>query len=167
MAKEKIKTKPKTVIQKNTGYIISNPEHSHVNDNLQLLRITVTNLETKVDFGYQATSYYTNGGWIKISPKTFIRPKGTNKKLILTNATNIPYGPEKLHFNSSIEWRFFSLHFPSILEDVDNKKSFTFERVSPRTIDSIDLIENEKGDDTDFNFYGIRLNDERKKSNIY
>jgi hypothetical protein len=167
MAKEKIKTKPKTVLQKNTGFIISNPEHSHVNDNLQLLRITVTNLETKVDFGYQATSYYTNGGWIKISPKTFIRPKGTNKKLILTNATNIPYGPEKLHFNSSIEWRYFSLHFPSILEDVDIKKSITFERVSPRTIDSIDLIENEKGDDTDFNFYGIRLNDERKRSNIY
>jgi len=165
MAKEKIKSK--NVIQKSAGYIISNPEHSHVNDNLQLLRITVTNLETKVDFGYQATSYYTNGGWIKISPKTFIRPKGTNKKLILTNATNIPYGPEKLHFNSSIEWRYFSLHFPSILEDVDNKKSSSFERISPRTIDSIDLIENEKGDDTDFNFYGIRLNDERKKSNIY
>ena len=78
MAKKKIKTK--NIIQKNAGYIISNPEHSTANDNLQLLRITVTNLETKVDFGYQATSYYNNGGWIKISPKTFIRPKGTNKK---------------------------------------------------------------------------------------
>jgi hypothetical protein len=166
MAKEKIKTKPKNVVQKNTGYIISNPEHSHVNDNLQLLRITVTNLETKVDFGYQATSYYTNGGWIKISPKTFIRPKGTNKKLILTNATNIPYGPEKLHFNSSIEWRYFSLHFPSILDDSDNKKSLMFNTAEPIKIDSIDLIENEKGDSTDFNFYGIRLDDERKKSLI-
>lgn len=167
MAKEKIKTKPKTVIQKNTGYIISNPEHSHVNDNLQLLRITVTNLETKVDFGYQATSYYTNGGWIKISPKTFIRPKGTNKKLILINATNIPYGPEKLHFNSSIEWRYFSLHFPSILEDANNKKSFMFDTAEANAIEAIDLIENEKGDDTDFNFYGIRLDQERKKSLIY
>lgn len=167
MDKAKIKTKPKTVIQKSAGYIISNPAHSHVNDNLQLLRITVTNLETKVDFGYQATSYYTNGGWIKISPKTFIRPKGTNKKLILTNATNIPYGPEKLHFNSSIEWRYFSLHFPSLLEDADNKKSFTFESISPRAIEAIDLIENEKGDDTDFNFYGIRLDDKEKNVKIY
>ena len=42
MAKEKIKTK--NIIQKNTGYIISNPEHSTANDNLQLLRITVTNV---------------------------------------------------------------------------------------------------------------------------
>jgi hypothetical protein len=165
MAKEKIKSK--NVIQKSAGYIISNPEHSQVNNNLQLLRITVTNLETKVDFGYQATSYYTNGGWIKISPKTFIRPKGTNKKLILTNATNIPYGPEKLHFNSSIEWRYFSLHFPSILEDANNKKSLLFDTAEPRTIDSIDLIENEKGDDTDFNFYGIRLDEEEKKVSIY
>ena len=166
MSKEKIKNKSKNIIPKNIGYIISNPEHSGVNDNLQLLRITVTNLETKIDFGYQATSYYINGGWIKISPKTFIRPKGTNKKLILTNATNIPYGPEKLHFNSSIEWRYFSLHFPSILEDSNNKKSVMFDSAALRIIDSIDLIENEKGDDTDFNFYGIRLNDERKKSSI-
>ena len=165
MAKEKIKSK--NIIPKNTGYIISNPDHSRVNGNLQLLRITVTNLETKVDFGYQATSYYTNGGWIKISPKTFIRPKGTSKKLILTNATNIPYGPEKLHFNSSIEWRYFSLHFPSILEDSNNKKTFMFDTLEPMKIDSIDLIENEKGDDTDFNFYGISLNEESKKSLIY
>jgi hypothetical protein len=165
MAKEKIKSK--NVIQKSAGYIISNPEHSQVNNNLQLLRITVTNLETKVDFGYQATSYYTNGGWIKISPKTFIRPKGTNKKLILTNATNIPYGPEKLHFNSSIEWRYFSLHFPSILEDANNKKSLLFDTAEPRTIESIDLIENERGDETDFNFYGIKLDDNNKRSTIY
>ena len=165
MAKEKIKNK--NIIQKNAGYIISNPEHSTSHDNLQLLRITVTNLETKVDFGYQATSYYTNGGWIKISPKTFIRPKGTNKKLILTNATNIPYGPEKLHFNSSIEWRYFSLHFPPILEDANDKKSLMFDTAEPRTIESIDLIENEKGDETDFNFYGIKLDDNNKRSSIY
>ena len=167
MGKETFKNKSKNVIPENTGYIISNPEYSHVNDNLQLLRITVTNLETKVDFGYQATSYYTNGGWIKISPKTFIRPKGTNKKLILTNATNIPYGPEKLHFNSSIEWRYFSLHFPSILEDSNNNKALMFDTTELRTIDSIDLIENEKGNASDFNFYGIKLNEEKKKSLIF
>ena len=167
MAKEKIKSKTKNLVQKNTGYIISNPAHSRVNDNLQLLRITVTNLETKIDFGYQATSYYTNGGWIKISSKTFIRPKGTNKKLILTNATNIPYGPEKLHFNSSIEWRYFSLHFPSILDDSNDKKVLRFDTLVHHTVDAIDLIENEKGDDTDFNFFGIKLDDKSKRSSIY
>jgi hypothetical protein len=167
MSKEKHTYKnAKSVIPRTTGYIISNPSHKGINNNLQLLRITVTNLETKVDFGYQATSYYTNGGWIKISPKTFIRPKGTNKKLILTNATNIPYGPEKLHFNSSIEWRYFSLHFPSLLDLRDNKKSMFFESTS-LVVDSIDLIEAENGTENDFNFYDIQLNDETNKSMIY
>jgi hypothetical protein len=140
------KIKPKT-----TGYIISNPEHSRMKVNPQLLRITLTTDETKIDFGYQASDYYTNGGWIKISPKTYIKPKGTNKKLILTNAANIPYGPEKLHFNSSIEWRYFSLFFPPLQEGVD----------------AIDLIEQEHGTDNDFNYFGIIINDEEKRTQIY
>jgi hypothetical protein len=166
MTKAKDKTSRQGVT-KNTGYIISNPTYSREKDNLQLLRITVTNLETKIDFGYQATDHYIRGGWIKISPQTFIQPKGTNKKLILTNATNIPYGPEKLHFNSSIEWRYFSLYFPSILEAPTNKNPTSKDVVSSKSIDSFDLIENEKGDETDFNFFKIRLDEEEKKSMIY
>jgi fructose-1-phosphate kinase PfkB-like protein len=42
-----------------------------------------------------------------------------------------------------------------------------FDTAEPRTIESIDLIENERGDETDFNFYGIKLIDEKKKSLIY
>lgn len=42
-----------------------------------------------------------------------------------------------------------------------------FDTLEPMKIDSIDLIENEKGDDTDFNFYGISLKEESKKSLIY
>ncbi len=165
MNKEK-QIKTNLLIPKTTGYIISNPIHKGINNNLQLLRITVTNLETKVDFGYQATSYYKKGGWIKISPKTFIRVNGTKNKLILTNATNIPYGPEKLHFNSTIEWRYFSLYFPSILEEPDNKKSL-MSIGEPKRIETIDLIEQEDGTENDFNFYGIRLNDETNKTWIY
>jgi hypothetical protein len=77
MSKEKhTYTKAKSTIPKTTGYIISNPHHTGINSNLQLLRITVTNIETKVDFGYQATNFFINGGWIKISPHTFIRANG-------------------------------------------------------------------------------------------
>ncbi len=166
MTKAKDKTSRQGVT-KNTGYIISNPTYTSENDNLQLLRITVTNLETKIDFGYQATDYYTNGGWIDISPNTFIQPKGTNRKFILSNATNIPYGPEKLHFNSSIEWRYFSLHFPSILEVHDSKKILLNDTIAHNRINAIDLIENEMGNNNDFNFYKIRLDEEDKKSIIY
>ncbi len=161
MSKEKSNNKDKNLISKYNGYIISNPKHSGINNNLQLLRITVTNLETKVDFGYQATSYYTKGGWIKISPKTFIRPKGSNQKYILTNATNIPYGPEKLHFNSSIEWRYFSLHFPPLPEYLN------LNSIAPESIKVIDLIEIENGTENEFNFYGIRLDDDTTKYRIY
>ena len=169
MANIKNTSENKTPTKTLPGFIISNPTHKpfrNANNNLQLLRITVTKNETKVDFGYQATSYYTNGGWIKISPKTFIRPKGSTKKLVLTNATNIPYGPEKLHFNSSIEWRYFSLHFASLLDLRDSKKSMMFES-SSLFVDAFDLIEAENGTENDFNFYDIQLNDETNKSMIY
>jgi fructose-1-phosphate kinase PfkB-like protein len=59
------------------------------------------------------------------------------------------------------------LHFPPILEDANNKKSLMFDTAEPKTIESIDLIENEKGDETDFNFYGIKLDDNNKRSSIY
>ena len=159
-------SKTKMAVSKTKGFIISNPVHQRINDNIQLLRITVTPLETKVDFGYQATSYYINGGWIKINPKTFIRVRGTNKKLILTNATNIPYGPEKLHFNSSIEWRYFSLHFPPLIEETIAYTPMMSEKQASNKF-IIDLIENENGTENDFNFYGINLDDENKKSMIY
>jgi hypothetical protein len=133
------------------GYIISNPEIGNSNENVQLLRIIVTKVETKIDFGYQATDFYDDGGWIKINPLTFIRPSGTNKKFILTNAYNIPYGPEVLQMNSTIGWRYFSLTFPPIAEGID----------------LIDLIEEEFGDKNDFNFFRIKLNEKSKIYKIY
>ena len=59
--------------------------------------------------------------------------------------------PEKLHFNSSIEWRYFSLYFPPI----------------PEGVKFIDLIEKELGDKTEFNFFRIKLDDNAKKVEIY
>lgn len=164
MESKNLKKKTENKIKSVPGYIITHPKYIRKNDNLQLLRITVTEFETKFDFGYQATSFYENGGWIKINPKTFIRPTGTNKKFFLTNATNIPYGPEKLHFNSSIEWRYFSLHFPSIMED--SLKNQTLNNLSKNStkIDSLDLIEKENGTENDFNFFEIKIEDDPKKS---
>lgn len=133
------------------GYIISNPDFDGREDNLQLLRVVVTPLETKVDFGYQATDYYDRGGWIKINPQTFIRTDSSIKKLFLTNATNIPYGPERLNFNSTIEFRYFSLHFPPL----------------PENVNSFDLIEKEDGTANDFNFFRIDLSDIRKQELIF
>ena len=159
----------KNATTRTSGYIISEPkfkgsDSSQRSKTLQLLRVTVSNVETKFDFGYQSGIDFDFGEWIKINPKTFIRPHPkptdmkvnlTNEKSIqtflLTNATNIPYGPEKYHFHSKIEWRYFSLHFPPL----------------PEGVELIDLIEQENGNSNDFNFYGIKLDDKSRREMIY
>ncbi len=153
----------KKINQQPKAYIISNPSHKNMDSTIQLLRIIIKDQETKIDFGYQAGEY-ADGGWIHIKPETFIRtkqmmetieksihPKKEGTKYFLIKATNIPYGPEKLHFNSTIEWRYFSLHFPRL----------------PEGTRSFNLIESEFGDKDEFNFYNIRLDEEEKISMIY
>ncbi len=143
--------KKKTKTKKAEGYIIINPSHKGRRDNnLQLLRVTVTNEQTKIDFGYQTTSNYIKGGWVRISPQTFIQPIGSQKKYSITNASNIPYGPEQLEFKSTIDWLYFSLIFPPL----------------PAGVEEMDLIENERGDATDFNFFRIKLNEKEKITKI-
>ena len=129
--------------------IISAPKYRTYTSHIQLLRISLSSLHTKIDFGYKAAEYYYAGGWITISPETFIRPKGTDQKLILTNASNIPYGPEKHHFNSKLEWKYFSLYFPTISDDVQE----------------FDLIEKETKeiDPTQFNFYQVLIHEKEKQ----
>lgn len=154
-------SKLKKEISKLKSYIISNPSHPRMEDTIQLLRIIVTNEEMKIDFGYQAGEF-EDGGWIDIKKDTFIRVKEsgnktfamkneTKTKYLLKRATNVPYGPEKHHFNSTIEWRYFSLFFPKL----------------PEGTLSFDLIEKEFGDHNNFNFHNIRLDEEGKKTYIY
>lgn len=111
------------------------------NDNLKLLRVTLTNEHSKFDFGYQATDYYTRGGWVKISKDTFVRVQKTGLKYILTKADNIPIAPYKHNFKTTKDWLYFSLYFPPL----------------PIKSGFIDLIEAEPGEKTDFNFWNIEL----------
>ena len=111
------------------------------NTNLVLLRAILDSEYTRLDFGYIATSYYVKGGWIRISPETYIKLHGDDKKYILTEAENIPIAPEHFHFESNKDWQYFSLYFPPI----------------PQKSCSIDIIEEENPDDNDFNYYGIDL----------
>lgn len=149
--------------QNSKAFIFSNPNHKDMDGAVQLLRITISDQGTKIDFGYQAGEFDA-GEWIHIKPETFIRckemgesiaesfkPKKIQAKYFLIKATNIPFGPAKHHFNSSIEWRYFSLYFPRL----------------PEGTRSFDLIEKEFGDKNEFNFYNIRLDEEEKMSMIY
>ena len=111
------------------------------NSNLVLLRAVLNKEFTRIDFGYIAIDYYVRGGWIRISSETHLRVKGEQIKYVLTHAENIPIAPEQHYFESSKDWQYFSLFFPSI----------------PQHDCVIDIIEEENPDDNDFNYYGIQL----------
>ncbi len=113
----------------------------HGESNPKLLRINLFPEYTKIDFGYITTDKYDNGGWIKISPDTFIENVQTKIRYTLTNAEGITIAPAKHNFESTKDWRYFSLFFPPI----------------PQKDCIINIIEKENGNKNDFNYYDVSL----------
>lgn len=110
-------------------------------DNPTLLRVVLGEQTTRLDFGYCAPFYYIKGGWITISPQTFLQIKGDTKRYKLKEAICISQAPVKLEFKSTKDYQFFSLHFEAL----------------PQQDLFFDMIENLHGDHTDFNYYGIEI----------
>ena len=123
-------------------YLFNEPKHKTICKNVQLLRIILDPQQTRVDFGYQATSHYIRGGWVRMSNETYIRVQPDGQKLKITGSENIPKGKTKHEFTTTKDWLYFSLYFPAI----------------PFKTSIIDLIEKENSDGTDFNFHDIQLN---------
>lgn len=113
----------------------------HGESNPILLRINLFPELTKIDFGYITTDKYNNGGWIKISPDTFIENVETKERYIMTNAVGITIAPAKRNFESKKDWQYFSLFFPLM-----KQKDAT-----------INIIEKVKGTKNDFNYYNVLL----------
>lgn len=111
------------------------------NTNLVLFRAILNKEYTRLDFGYIATEEFVAGGWIRISPQTYLRRQGDETTYTLTHADNIPIAPDHYHFQSTRDWQYFSLYFPPI----------------PQESTSIDLIEEDEPNDNDFNYYDIKL----------
>lgn len=113
----------------------------HGESNPILLRINLFPELTKIDFGYITTDKYNNGGWIKISPDTFIENVETKERYTMTNAVGITVAPAKRNFESNKDWQYFSLYFPPM------KQKDTL----------INIIEKIKGNKNDFNYYNVQL----------
>ena len=126
---------------KNYNYLLNQPEYKAGEGRPKLLRIEFSSEFTKVDFGYQTTSYYTRGGWVRMAGDAFLRIQQTGEKHTLTRADNIPIAPVHHHFNTSKDWLYYSLYFPTI----------------PLKNGLIDIIEVEPGADTDFNYFDIEV----------
>lgn len=96
---------------------------------------------TRIDFIHFADAKYINGGWVRIEPQMFIRPVGTNDRLFLLHAVNVPLAPAKHHYRGINDSHAFTLYFPAL----------------PKSVAAIDIIEKEGGDDSFFNFFGVSL----------
>jgi hypothetical protein len=110
--------------------------------NPKMLRVVLTENHTRIDFGYTTPWFYKKGGWIKISPESYLKLKKLNKKFPLLNAEGIAIAPKRLDFQSTEDWQFFSLYFEPI----------------PRIDCEFDMIESDKPTKNDFNYYGVVLN---------
>jgi hypothetical protein len=123
--------------------VIYNPSvKKKLSNHIETLRID-TDAEglTRIDFLYRAPHYYINGGWVQISRHTFIRPCGSDKKLTMVKAVNIPIAPTKHFFKKSNEILCYTLYFPAL----------------PKGTSSIDIIEAEGPGGNWFNFYGVSV----------
>ena len=111
--------------------------------NPEIMRIVLTDEFTRIDFGYTTPWYYEKGGWIRISPDTYLQREGTFEKFKLIDAVGISISPNRVDFESTEDWRFFSLYFEPI----------------PKKEGTYNLIEAENPTPNDFNYYGIELKD--------
>jgi hypothetical protein len=101
------------------SYMLSNVPYIGESDNPKLLRITITPAHTKIDFGYSTfKSVFNNGGWIQISPETYLMDYSGKRQYALLNAEGISFSPKKHYFESMRDWQYYSLYFEPIpLED--------------------------------------------------
>jgi hypothetical protein len=116
-------------------------ENKVIADNPKVLRVILDREFTRIDFGYNATRKYIKGGWIRMSPKTYVQVQGFSEKFLLKETTGITIAPKKVVFQSVKDWQFFTLYFEPI----------------PQNDCVINIIEEEKPSPNDFNYYGIAL----------
>ena len=122
--------------------ILTNPLVVKGKPLMDVFQIEVTEEFTRIDFVYYADNKYINGGWVQMSPNTFIRPSGTSIKMMLIKAENIPLAPQKHHFKSTKDVLHYSLYFPPLTTGTA----------------SIDIVEMETNDPSFFNFFDVKLN---------
>lgn len=129
------------MIKNNKKLVFNLNLEGHGEDNPILLRISLLPEVTKIDFGYVTTNKYSNGGWIKIAPETFIENTVTKECFVLTNAVGITIAPAKRNFESKKDWQYFSLYFPPL----------------PQKDCTLNIIEKIKGNKNNFNYYDVAL----------
>lgn len=129
------------MITEKESLVFENPIADYTPDSkLGIEKISLGDDYTQIDFVYISSKKYINGGWIQIESSSFIRPIGTNTRLRMLKAINIPIAPAKYYFKSSGQVHHFTLLFPAI----------------PKNVKQIDIIE-KLAEGTFFNFFRVLL----------
>lgn len=104
---------------------------------------TVTDEEepTVIHFITRPNLKFAGGWWVELYDSIFIRPVGSNERLGLIYAFNIPIAPSKHYFKHKNEELHFTLFFPAL----------------PNGTTHIDIIEKPGGDSSFFNYYGVSM----------
>ena len=132
-----IKIAPQKVEKKK---FIHNPKvEVNSNTDLDVLRIETDDELTRIDFFYK--NHFDSAGWVHISKNSFIRVAGSDKKLTLVKAVNIPIAPLNHYFKNKGDVLAYTLYFPPL----------------PKGTKKIDIIESEVPGGTWFNFYGVSM----------
>lgn len=140
------------MINSENTYLIDFVIGEQAEQNPTILRIFMSEEFTQIDFGYVAPWQYVRGGWIRIAPYTFIQVKGDDKRYKLLKAKNIPLAPEQFDFESTEDWRVFTLYFEPL----------------PIIDCTFDIIEEINPNSNDFNYTGISLlTSEKQKINTF
>lgn len=90
-----------------------------LSDTTTLALATLNNLEasTIARCTYTASEKYVNGGWVCISPNTYLSNPNSDIKLPLLHVFRIPIAPLKHYFNKPGEMFRFTLIFPALPPD--------------------------------------------------
>jgi hypothetical protein len=138
-----------------SSFIVSMPKHEGDYKDLQLLRIVLTDKETKADFGYSAFGNNKKYDFSHGKTKTYIWLKG--KKMPLEDLSDFKTEPMS-------RWSFFTLHFPPILKEIDSHPFQAENLSSTPKRELFDLIIDE---DLKLQFTNIVLNDEASVFEIF
>ena len=115
-----------------------NPERLSPTKNLRVKSIELSEEFTRIDFHYQSSHKYINGGWIQMDKGAYIQPVNSSRKYGLIKAIGIPIAPLKHYFKREGEHHTYTLIFPAL----------------PKNTQKINIIEKEAPGNF-FNFYNV------------
>nr|WP_295352525.1 hypothetical protein [uncultured Prevotella sp.] len=118
--------------------VINNPSYESKSTHIQIAKIALSPVETRVEFKVSNVVGEKYFGWVSINPNTYIYIPSLKRKIKLTAAQNIAISPSTTDFHFANEELVFALVFPAL----------------PVNVRNFNLIESES---SSWKFYNIRV----------